>query len=329
MGAAANKAALRAYVEAQRRDDPAAWDAAIGAFFAPDAAINVVHPFNEVAGAEGWRDRVLGALRGAFDHLVRSDYIAFADGTDETEWVTTTGYFTGRFARPFLGIPPTGELAHLRFGEFHRMEGGRAVETYVYFDLPALMIAAGAWPIDHSPGRTRGFAGYLPGPLGQDGLRWGAEDAARSAASAALVTEMLRKLATPDEAWRPYWREDMTWYGPAAFGAFIGLEAFASFQRPFEQVFSEWIGGSVPGSRTRHFARFADGDWIASGGWPSLNCVQAGVFLGQPSEGKRLYMRVCDWWRRDGDLLAENWVFVDIPHVLTQMGVDLFEGVET
>jgi len=35
-------------------------------------------------------------------------------------------------------------------------------------------------------------------------------------------------------------------------------------------------------------------------------------------------MRVCDWWRRDGDLLVENWVFVDIPDLLQQLGYDLF-----
>ena len=38
-------------------------------------------------------------------------------------------------------------------------------------------------------------------------------------------------------------------------------------------------------------------------------------------------MRVGDWWRREGDLLVENWVFVDIPHVLLQMGYDLFANM--
>ncbi|MCP5075826.1 MAG: hypothetical protein GY947_21360, partial [Rhodobacteraceae bacterium] len=66
------------------------------------------------------------------------------------------------------------------------------------------------------------------------------------------------------------------------------------------------------------------GDYVCSGGWPSLNAVQTKPFLGQPATGKRLFMRVCDWWRRDKDLLMENWVFVDIPHVLLQMGFDVF-----
>ena len=39
-------------------------------------------------------------------------------------------------------------------------------------------------------------------------------------------------------------------------------------------------------------------------------------------------MRVCDWWRREGDVLIENWVFVDIPDVLLQMGYDLFGKLE-
>ena len=39
-------------------------------------------------------------------------------------------------------------------------------------------------------------------------------------------------------------------------------------------------------------------------------------------------MRVCDWWRREGDLLVENWVFVDVPHVLKQLGNDLFATME-
>ena len=285
----------------------------------------MVHPFNAMT-REAYAESFIGGLRAAFDHLTRTDYIAFGGAFEDRIWVTSTGYYTGHFSNPWLGIRPTGTLANLRFGEFHRVEAERAVESYIYLDIPELMIAAGQWPIAESPGRDRGFTGYLPGPITQDGLQWQENDAARSASSEEMVTAMLRRLATPDEAWRPYWHEDMLWYGPAAFGSFIGIENFAGFQVPFERAFSEWTGGAVAGSRTRYFTRFADGDYICSGGWPSLNAVQAKPFLGQPSQGKRLFMRVCDWWRRKGDLLAENWVFVDIPHVLLQMGFDVFAG---
>ncbi len=325
----ANRDSLRTFLQTYAKADLGRQVGGIMEFYAPDAAINVVHPFNEIAGAEPYARILHGALTHAFEDLSRTDYIAMAGNFEGADWVTTTGYYSGRFTAPFLGIEPTGELAFLRFGEFHRMEDGKAVESYVFLDLPELMIHAGQWPITDSPGKTRGFTGYLPGPATHDGCHWVDTDPARSQSSADMVTEMLGQLATKDEGWRPFWADDMMWYGPAAFGSFKGLEAFASFQVPFENAFEGWSGGAAGNGMTRHFTRFGDGDYVCSGGWPSLTGVQTGRFLGQEPEGKRLFMRVCDWWRRDGDLLAENWVFVDIPDVLRQMGRDLFAGVES
>ena len=31
-----------------------------------------------------------------------------------------------------------------------------------------------------------------------------------------------------------------------------------------------------------------------------------------------------DWWRREGELLAENWIFSDFPHAFLQLDIDLF-----
>ena len=36
-------------------------------------------------------------------------------------------------------------------------------------------------------------------------------------------------------------------------------------------------------------------------------------------------MRVVDLYRRDGDKLAENWIFIDHLHFLKILGVDLLE----
>ncbi len=323
-----NRCEFRAYCEALRRPSAERLDSASRSFFDPDAKIHAVHPFNDLTGADEYLEKFLNPLQKALSNPGRSEYIAFGGEYEGQEWVTCTGYYFGQFAFPWLGIKPSNELAYLRFGEFHRMEDGRALESYIYLDIPELMIAVNQWPIEDSPGRRRGYTGYLPGPMSQDGLQWQSRAPEHSASSYEMVTAMLLELATEDEAWRPYWHEDMLWYGPAAFGSFVGVDNFASFQVPFEQTFSEWIGGAKPGSETRHFTRFADGDYICSGGWPSLNAVQKESFLGQPSDGKRLYMRVCDWWRREDDLLVENWVFVDIPHVLLQMGFDLFAEIE-
>jgi hypothetical protein len=328
-----NKAALKRYCDAYGYPSADGYADAVNTFYAENADINVVHPFNKVAGAGAYIHRVLGSLQDAFENLCRTDYIAFGGDYENAEWVTNTGYYTGTFKKPWLGIQPTNTLAHLRFGEFHRMENGQAVESYIFFDLPELMIAAGQWPVKSSPGIKRGYTGYLAGPAKHDGHQWHENDPTRSQSSYEMVTKMLQSLATKDEAWRPYWHDNMFWYGPAAFGSFIGIEDFAGFQVPFEGAFSEWIGGTIPGSKTRHFTRFGDGDYVCSGGWPSLNMIQIKPFLDQAPTDERLYMRVCDWWRRDktpqGDLLVENWVFVDIPDVLKQLGNDLFADIET
>ncbi len=322
----ANKQRFKSYADALAY--PGGFDRAVADIFTQDARINVVHPFNEITGAQAYLATFLEPLQAAFEGLYRRDYILTGGAFGGSDWVTCTGYYAGHFARSWLGIKPTGGLAYLRFGEFHRFEAGRIVESYVYLDIPELMIAAGQWPIADSPGKDRGYTGFLPGPATQDGLQLHENDPARSQSSAEMVTEMLRKLATKDEAWRPYWHENMVWYGPAAFGSFVGIENFAGFQVPFEQAFSLWSGGASDNGVTEHFTRFADGDYVCTGGWPSLKAVQSQTFLGQPSQGKTLLMRVCDWWRRDGDKLVENWVFVDIPDVLLQMGYDVFSDLE-
>jgi len=321
--------ALHAFSAAFHRSDQEAQARAAARFFAPAASVNLVHPINGVVGGEGFNMAFLTPLQEAFADLTRVDYIAIAGSFEGADWVSNTGYYTGHFHAPFLGIRPTGTMAHLRFGEFHRIEQGRAVESYVFLDLPELMIAAGQWPITDSPGVDRGFTGYLPGPTSLNGQQWQNTDPERSASSYRMVTDMLARLATPDEAWRPFWHDDMVWYGPAAFGSSLGIERFAGFQVPFEATFQGWSGGSAGNGMTTHFTRFGDGDFVCSGGWPALTGVQVKTFLDQPATGKRVFMRVCDWWSREGDRLYENWVFVDIPHVLLQLGYDVFAGART
>jgi predicted SnoaL-like aldol condensation-catalyzing enzyme len=35
-------------------------------------------------------------------------------------------------------------------------------------------------------------------------------------------------------------------------------------------------------------------------------------------------MRVMDFWRAEAGKLVENWVMIDIPDVLNQIGIDVF-----
>ncbi|WP_296420394.1 nuclear transport factor 2 family protein [Pseudooctadecabacter sp.] len=308
------------YADALRH--PRDFSNAAGEFFAADADINVVHPFNGMTGAAAYITTVLRPLQQAFDGLYQRCDIVMAGEFDGQSWISATGYYTGRFAQDWIGIKATGTLSYLRFGEFHRMDGDKAVESYIFLDIPELMIASGQWPLPTGPGLTRGYTGLIQGPASRDGVITQAPDPDEGTRSYQIVTDMLSGLATKDEAWRPYWHDNMMWYGPGAFGSFIGIDQFASFQVPFESQFEHWSGGSSNNGMTTHFTRYGEGNYTCSGGWPSLTGISVKPFLGQDPTGERVFMRVCDWWRREGDLLVENWVFVDVPHVLLQLGYD-------
>ena len=72
-----------------------------------------------------------------------------------------------------------------------------------------------------------------------------------------------------------------------------------------------------------HRARLGEGAFVASTGWPSIHATNLGDYLGVPASHGAITMRVADWWRCEAGLLVENWVLIDLPHLMLQMGVDL------
>ena len=154
-----NKQALAALSAAQRHPDSNAWERAAEQFFDSEAAINVVHPINELTGHRGYTSGYIAKLVAAFDGVYRRDGIlmggSFADDDtgEMSNWVSATGHWCGHFHNDLFGIKATGRLTFLRFGEFHRMENGKAVESYIFLDLPELMIATDQWPIADGPGK--------------------------------------------------------------------------------------------------------------------------------------------------------------------------------
>ena len=58
------------------------------------------------------------------------------------------------------------------------------------------------------------------------------------------------------------------WLG--AFGSFVGIDEFASFQVPFESQFNGWSGGFSNNGMTKHFTRYGDGTGLGLSGVPIL-----------------------------------------------------------
>ena len=52
----------------------------------------------------------------------------------------------------------------------------------------------------------------------------------------------------------------------------------------------------------------------------------SGEFMGVAPTGKRVEIRYMDFWKVVDGKIADNWVMVDFPHVLAQLGKDVFDG---
>lgn len=324
-----NKRRYLGYLKATANPGSTESRTAIADFLHSDSDINVTQPINRISGRGAYLKTVVEPLCGAFRHLSRRTDILLGGEYNGAEWVVSHGHFVGEFVADWMGIPANGEVVWLHTIEYHRIDGNQSVESYLYFDMLDLLRQIGRMPIEQS----LGFEGFVPGPANGDGVLARKQNPDMSSASLKIVDDMLAELWTPEEKWRDAWHADMLWYGPSGYGSQIGLDGFECFQHPYEAMFAP---GSFSGQMKRsgiteldkrvsgHFARFGDGNYVASGGWPSHGGIMGSDWLGISANGKPFTVRVADVWRRENDLLVENWVFVDIIDMAQQLGRDLF-----
>ncbi len=66
------------------------------------------------------------------------------------------------------------------------------------------------------------------------------------------------------------------------------------------------------------------GEWAAAFG--RQEATHNGSFMGIAPTGKRIEIRYVDFWKVEEGRITDNWVMVDFPHVLAQLGHDVFNG---
>lgn len=294
---------------------------------APDAVFQLAFPFETLGGAADFASGALDVLAEAWPDVERRDYIVIAgDDPDGATWVGAAGYYTGTFVRPFLDIPPTGHQTTMRFHEFFRMEDGRVTEMQALWDIPEVMMQAGAWPMGPPLGRTW----TAPAPATNDGIRSADRDIEHSERSAQHVIDMLGDMgkhpAAPEAAMRldHWWHERFSWYGPAGIGTTRGVTGFRNWhQIPFLNAMPDRRGGYAGEA---HF--FGDGPYVGVTAWPGMAMTfTGGGFLGIAPTGQEMTMRSLDFWRVEetpsGPKIRENWVLVDLLSHWDQLGVDV------
>ena len=313
------RAALYDYDEAGARH-------ALKALCAADAVFHHCHPFGDLNGPEAFWDGAFAPLARALPDLERRDWIVMAGPTEAgADWVGCGGFYLGTFVAPWLDIPPSGHMTHMRFHEFYRFEEGRVVEFQALWDIPEVMMQAKAWPMAPSLGREW----CVPGPASNDGIVPGPYDAGRSRETAWIIIDMLEHLKRHPSQGGPevmemekFWHPRMNWYGPAGIGSGRGVSGFRDWhQIPFLNAMPD--RGLHRGEITYHF--FGDGDYAAVTGWPNMvQTLTHDGWMGIAPSGKKLTMRSLDFWRLEGGKIRENWVLVDLLDAYRQLGVDVF-----
>ena len=287
-----------------------------------------VHPFNELEGAEAVASSFWAPLREAFSPVQRRPDVFLAGGNTSGDgvWVCEMGHLLGLFDRPWLAIPPTNRMCLLRYAQFHRVEGDMIAESAMFTDVISVMRQAGQYPLPPASGSSH----IQPGPRTHDGLLHEEQDAAAGKETMALVDRMIDDLIEANhlgnetgdnrvrrEVLARTWHEDMIWSGPDGIGATYTIDRYQQqHQHPFRfNLSAKTFNG--------HVARFAEGNYACFFGWPNLTNTPGGGFLGMTGSDTPADMRVVDVYRRDGDKLAENWVFIDLLHWLGMQGLDV------
>lgn len=284
------------------------------------------HPLRHLSGADAvWAD-FWQPLLHAIPDLVRRPYHFISGEFEGYDWVCGTGDFVGTFVNEWLGIPapPRGLSIHFRFGEFCKIVDNQIVEIRIIVDLLDVMRQAGFNVVPPNSGRDI----WTPGSVMGDGVTFEPQDPAESKKSLELVEEMifggLNKYDGDQDSQglEKYWHPDMVWHGPVMLGSMFGMDEFKqNAQGP--------ILGAFPDRRgIGHQSRFAEGLFIASTGWPSLAATHEHPFFDWEPTGERIGWNIMDFWRRDGDLLAENWVMIDLIDGALASGVDLMARLE-
>lgn len=288
---------------------------------AKDVQWSACHPVNDLVGVEAVVESFLLPLAAAMPDVERRAFIQIPGEYEGEQWIAGTGYLIGTFTDALLGIPATGKTLYLRYSELVKICDGRIRQCYMFPDFLDAMQQAGVYPLRPS----LGHAGLMMPPSGMDGLCREDHDPAYSAMTVQLVMDMLDCLRKYDGNsltsmdLENYWHPDFMWYGPGGIGTTRGIAGFRQHhQGPFLQGFPDR-------DVDHHACTVASGDYAATGGWPHMHGTHTGGnWLGLPPSGRHLSLRVMDIWRREGSLLKENWVAIDIPHMLHQMGVDVF-----
>ncbi len=293
------------------------------------AKIHMSYPFGDLIGPSEYFNSVYKPLLKSLPDLERREMICVSGTTEKKQfWVGTMGNYMGTFLTPFLEIPPTGHLVHMRFHEFFCLEGDKIIEVQAIWDIPEIMMQAKVWPMAPQLGAFL----CTPSPMNGDGLTSSGDGAVNMQIVKDMLTDLCRHPENPNPEIMnldKYWHPRFNWYGPAGIGTCRGISGFRHWhQIPFLRGMPDRM---VDSKSDRNSSWVADTHWISQGdyvcetGWPNMRMGLTGDgWMGIAPVGKEIFLRSLDFWKIESGLIRENWVLVDLLDVYSQIGIDVF-----
>ena len=158
----------------------------------------------------------------------------------------------------------------------------------------------------------------MKGSRPKQSLLTAGNDLSKTVETASVIDNMVNGLNDHEiDGIGAFFNESFRWMGNAGCGFKQGLKEFQdNWQRPFQAAFSDKVCIDE--------ARIVQGEWAAAFG--RQEAVHTGEFMGIAPTGKRVEIRYMDFWKVDDGKISDNWVMVDFPYIMRQLGVDPFNG---
>ena len=284
-------------------------------------------PFQPMQGHSEWISKLWAPMLKSISDLQVQPYILMGGEYLGSSCVSSTGNIIGTFSKDWLDIPKTHQPIWIRYATHFVIENAKISKAWFLFDILDVMRQSG---FNFFPNRA--IEWVPPGPMTGDGVILGPSYSVESEKSLSLTVRMLNGLGSYDGksldsmGQEQFWDvEKMMWYGPSGIGTTRGLRGFQKYhQVPFITAFPD--RGITAKKDASQFAQYGDGNYSCDFGFPSMYGTHLGDgWLGLKATGIRCYPRVMDFWRRKGDKLMENWVFIDMIDMIDQLGVNVFE----
>tara|TARA_B110000091_G_C13818656_1_gene479371 strand:+ start:3194 stop:4225 length:1032 start_codon:yes stop_codon:yes gene_type:complete len=300
-------------------------------YFDENSTINITSPFKELKGINQFNDAFWQPLLTSFPDLENQPYILVGDDYEEKSYVSCTGNFIGTFTEDWLEIPATKQPVWLRYTALFRLEKNKIIKAWYFFDIIDIIRQVG---FNLFP--NRGIELVPPAPMTRDGIIGGDINSIEGKTTLDLINNMLEGLSNYDgksldsmEQERFWDTKNMMWYGPSGIGTTRGLKGFQkNHQMLFLKAFP--TRGMLPKTQEDQFCQLGDGNYAFDFGFPLMYGTHLGNdWLGLSSTGKKITMRVLDFWRKEDGKLKENWVMIDMVDILNQLGIDVFELLKT